>query len=110
MDLNIRKMTNHPPTPRGKSKDFCEFYSLNLDSEIELMCILWKERKIEKEALEQLGLTDVLKEAGDFFDLIQKAFIILLTLPCSTATIERTFYTLRRPLLFFLVYHVQLPP
>ena len=70
------------------------------DSEIELWCSLWKERKIEKEALQQLerlGLTDVVKEAGNFFPQIQKALIILLlTLPFTTATIERTFSTLRR--------------
>ena len=54
-----------------------------------------EERKIEKEALQQLDLTAVLKEAGDFFSHIQKALIILLTLPCTTA-IERTFSTLRR--------------
>ena len=44
------------------------------DCEIELWCSLWKERKIEKEALQQLDLTDVLKEAGDFFPQIQKAY------------------------------------
>ena len=71
---------------KAKSKDFCEFYILiSLDSEIELWCSLWKARKIKKQDLQQIDLTDALKKAGDFFNKS------------------------RRPLLFFLPYDVQLP-
>ena len=78
-------------------------YSLiSLDSEIELWCSLWTVRKIEKEALQQFCLTNVIKEAEDFFPHIQKALIILLTLPCTTATIERTFLYFRKALIILL--------
>ena len=82
-----------------KIKCFSEFYDLDIDkihAETELWYNLWRDKKMEKQNLKDLELTEVIKEANHFFPQIKSCLIIALVLPCSTSTIERSFSTLRR--------------
>lgn len=82
---------------KEKSQDFCQYYDLLLfEHEAELWYKLWKDKGMEKDALEKLDLIDVLKEADTFFPTTKKAILILLAQPCTTSNIERSFSTLRR--------------
>jgi hypothetical protein len=81
---------------KEKSKDFCQYYDLPLfEHEAELWYKLWKDKGIEREGLEKLDFTDVLKEADTFFPATKKAILISLAQPCTTSNIERSFSTLR---------------
>jgi hypothetical protein len=82
---------------KEKSQDFCQYYDLPLfEHEAELWYKLWKDKGIEREGLEKLDFTDVLKEADTFFPATKKAILISLAQPCTTSNIERSFSTLRR--------------
>lgn len=49
-----------------------------------------------KDELADLELASILKDAGLFYPNIRKALLISLSQPCTTATVERSFSTLRR--------------
>jgi hypothetical protein len=75
---------------KEKSQDFCQYYDLPLfEHEAELWYKLWKDKGIEREGLEKLDFTDVLKEADTFFPATKKAILISLAQPCTTSNIER---------------------
>nr|CAI5856055.1 unnamed protein product [Callosobruchus analis] len=48
------------------------------------------------ETLSDIEVVDLFKEANIFYPAVRKALIILSTIPCTTATVERSFSTLRR--------------
>lgn len=77
-------------------KTFSQFYDLpNIKNEIELWQKLWKDKPNPID-LSQLTVVDVLKEAETFFPETEKALKILIALPCTTCTVERSFSSLRR--------------
>lgn len=76
-----------------KTKQFSDFYQLDVSNEIELWYNLWADKKLEKQDIE---LCDVFKEAKIFYPSIKNALQIALAQPCTTCTIERSFSTLRR--------------
>lgn len=75
---------------------FSQFYSLSeINNEIELWRKLWQDKQDEVDSKE-LSVVDVIKETDIFFSETRKALIILVTLPCTTCTVERSFSSLRR--------------
>lgn len=82
---------------KSRMNNFCQFYNLeHFDGEIELWFELWKGKKMNEEDLKNLDTVEVLEEANTFFPGIKTSLKILLALPCTTCTIERSFSTLRR--------------
>lgn len=77
-------------------KPFSEFYKLDLSAEIELWYNTWKDKQLSEEAMKNLEVCDVITEADTFFPAVSHALEILLALPCTTCTVERSFSTLRR--------------
>lgn len=70
-----------------------QFYDLhNIKNEMELWHQLW----YDKPDPTNLAVVDVLKEAKTFFPETGKALKILIALPCTTCTVERSFSSLRR--------------
>ena len=70
------------------------FYELEeIESEAELWGFF---RTNKKENFDTLDLTDVIQHAEIFYPNVNTALHILLAMIYSTATIERTFSTLRR--------------
>ncbi|KAJ8949879.1 hypothetical protein NQ318_010513 [Aromia moschata] len=79
------------------TKDIAAFYNIrDLPIETELWFSLWKNKDLQKEELKALDLVDVLKETEQLFPHTRQALMICLAQPCTTATIERAFSTLRR--------------
>ncbi|VEN51205.1 unnamed protein product [Callosobruchus maculatus] len=83
--------------PVGSLKEACEtfaqFYDIpNIKNEIELWQQLWQ----NKSNVAELSVVDVLKDAKVFFPGTFRALKILITLPFTTCTIERSFSSLRR--------------
>lgn len=76
-------------------EDVSKFYELEgIVSEAELWQTFWLNTKnLDLEALE---ITALCRQAEHFYPKIEKALHILLAMPYSTATIERSFSTLRR--------------
>lgn len=77
-------------------KDICELYEKNFASfsaELDMWQKKWTGNGdlLPKTAIEAFLITD-----GSFFPIIKDLLQILATLPCSTATPERSFSTLRR--------------
>lgn len=75
---------------------FSDHYNLDLSGEIELWYETWKSKDLDEDQLKNLELCEVMEEANAFFPSVQHALEILLALPCTTCTIERSFSTLRR--------------
>lgn len=72
---------------------FAQFYDLpNIKHEIELWRKLWQDKPNPTE----LTVVNVLKKTENFFPETEKALKILITLPCTTCTVERSFSSLRR--------------
>nr|CAI5856035.1 unnamed protein product [Callosobruchus analis] len=67
------------------AESFQEFYNLDITGELNLWHNLW-----------DIEVVDLFKEANIFYPAVRKALIILSTIPCTTATVERSFSTLRR--------------
>ena len=57
---------------------------------------VWSEKNLHRQALKDLEIVEVIKEANTFFPAIKNALTISIAQPCSTSTIERSFSTLRR--------------
>lgn len=81
---------------KSSIQPFSDFYNLDLSGEIELWYETWKAKHLDEDHLKNLELCEVMEEANTFFPNVQYALEILLTLPCTTCTIERSFSTLRR--------------
>uniref|UniRef100_A0A8D8LGS4 HAT C-terminal dimerisation domain-containing protein n=1 Tax=Cacopsylla melanoneura TaxID=428564 RepID=A0A8D8LGS4_9HEMI len=74
-----------------------KYYEIeNINAEIDLWFNLWKNKNLTKTDLMKMDTIDVLQETDTFFPDIRKALMILLTIPPTTANIERSFSTLRR--------------
>lgn len=79
------------------SEEIANFYKIdNLKIEIELWYELWKSKELDDEYLKRLNLVDVYSEAKEMLPSVKHAIEIAMALPCTTATIERSFSTLRR--------------
>ena len=82
------------PDLKIRMKEISKFYELEgIESEAELCRFFWTKKK---ENLETLELTDAIQHAETFYPKVNTAPHILLAMPYSTVTIERTFSTLRR--------------
>lgn len=82
---------------KEKTESFNQFYHLEgIYSEIELWRKIWEEKKLTQNQLREICAADVFQETGLFFPFVQQALLILLALPCTTCTVERSFSSLRR--------------
>uniref|UniRef100_A0A6P7FG72 Uncharacterized protein LOC114329098 n=1 Tax=Diabrotica virgifera virgifera TaxID=50390 RepID=A0A6P7FG72_DIAVI len=63
----------------------------NLESELNI----WREYLSQSQIAENITIEDLIQHCK-FFPAIKDSCILLLTLPCTTCTIERSFSTLRR--------------
>ena len=83
---------------KENAKYFTQFYQLeNITAEIDLWYSLWKKEKNKsEEKLKDIEIIDLLNETDVFYPIITQALLILITIPCTTATVERSFSTLRR--------------
>lgn len=80
-----------------KEVSVSEFYHLeNINAELDVWYNLWKNKKLTKTELMKMDIIDVLLETDQFFPDIRKSLLILITIPPTTANIERSFSTLRR--------------
>lgn len=87
----MQKMTTE--NLKQTCESIAQFYDLpNIKNEIELWQQLWHDRL----NLTNLTVVDVLKETNSFFPETEKALKILIALPCTTCTVERSFSSLRR--------------
>lgn len=59
---------------------------------------MWQKKKLSKEEANEIDVVDLIKEATPFFPCMRRALIILSSLPPTTATVERSFSTLRKKL------------
>ncbi|CAH0551331.1 unnamed protein product [Brassicogethes aeneus] len=76
---------------------FTGFYQLNdITAEMDLWYNLWKEKKTTEDQLKGVEIIDLLDETDVFYPILKQALLILITIPCTTATVERSFSTLRR--------------
>lgn len=88
---HMQKMTTE--NLQQTCESIAQFYDLpNIKNEIELWQQLWHDRP----NLTNLTVVDVLKETHSFFPETEKALKILIALPCTTCTVERSFSSLRR--------------
>lgn len=79
------------------AKRFMEFYGLEeIEGELDLWFNLWKNKKLSKESLKEVEIVDLYTETNLFYPSIKQALLILLAIPATTATVERSFSTLRR--------------
>lgn len=70
-----------------------QFYNLpNIKIEVELWQQFWQNKPNSTDQT----VVDILKEAKPFFPDTEKALKILIALPCTTCTVERSFSSLRR--------------
>lgn len=82
---------------KQRARCFADFYELDgYESEAELWYNVWSEKNLDRQALKDLEIVEVIKEANTFFPAIKNALTISIAQPCSTSTIERSFSTLRR--------------
>lgn len=78
------------------SKLFEKHYDLDVSNELKLWYNLWKNKNLSEMELREIEVVELIKQADEFYPSIRKALKILCTLPCTTATVERSFSTLRR--------------
>ncbi|VEN38170.1 unnamed protein product [Callosobruchus maculatus] len=92
--LHPAHMQNMPvESLKEACETFAQFYDIpNIKNEIELWQQLWQ----NKSNVAELSVVDVLKDAKVFFPGTFRALKILITLPFTTCTIERSFSSLRR--------------
>lgn len=81
---------------KEKCEKIAQFYQLpgNLMSEVEVWKHIWEKKQCSN--MENADLLDLIPEATDFFPAIHTALAIAAAMPCTTATVERSFSTLRR--------------
>nr|CAI5825772.1 unnamed protein product [Callosobruchus analis] len=78
------------------AESFQEFYNLDITGELNLWHNLWVTKALSDDQLKDIEVVALFKEANIFYPAVRKALIILSTIPCTTATVERSFSTLRR--------------
>lgn len=82
---------------KTKIKPMGDFYKISrIETELELWFQLWKNKQVPAEDLQSIEVADLLSESQLFFPSVKKALEILITLPCTTCTVERSFSSLRR--------------
>lgn len=81
---------------RSNTLNFSFFYKLDMMDESELWYSLWQSKDLSDEILKNLDMIEVLNEADPFYPSVKKAIQISLAQPCGTATIERSFSTVRK--------------
>nr|CAI5838891.1 unnamed protein product [Callosobruchus analis] len=66
--------------------------------EFDLWFHLWKGKRVTDDKLNEndIEIIDLLNETDVFYPTIRQALLLLITIPCTTATVERSFSTLRR--------------
>nr|CAI5840180.1 unnamed protein product [Callosobruchus analis] len=84
------------PYLHKNAESFQEFYNLDITGELNLWHNLWVTKALSDDQLKDIEVVDLFKEANIFYPAVRKALIILSTIPCTTATVERSFSTLRR--------------
>nr|CAI5823659.1 unnamed protein product [Callosobruchus analis] len=75
------------------------FYQLeDIAAEIDLWFHLWKGKQVTDDKLKEkdIAIIDLLNRTDAFYPTIRQALLILITIPRPTATVERSFSTLRR--------------
>lgn len=89
LKLSLTEFTDHCNT-------FVAFYNLpEIENELELWYNMWKKESNVSE-YKEMKVLDVLEKADEFFPAMRLALLILITLPCTTCTVERSFSSLRR--------------
>ncbi len=79
------------------AKLFDKFYDVeDIQGELNLWYNIWSKKDLPETELKEIEVIDLLEEANEFFPAMRKALKILCTFPCTTATVERSFSTLRR--------------
>nr|CAI5834790.1 unnamed protein product [Callosobruchus analis] len=65
---------------------------------IDLWFHLWKGEQVTDDKLKEknIEIIEFLNETDTFYPSIRQALLILITIPCTTATVERSFSTPRR--------------
>ncbi|XP_050064233.1 zinc finger MYM-type protein 1-like [Aphis gossypii] len=90
LDINIKEF-------KFKINDFADYYQIkDIDSETELWYNVWNEKKLAKNKLSDMEMSEIVGETDIFFPKIKQALHISLAQQCTTSTIERSFSTLRR--------------
>lgn len=76
-------------------EEVSKFYELEgITSEAELWRTFWINK--QQQDFESIGITELIQVAESSYPKVKTALEILLAMPYSTATIERSFSTLRR--------------
>lgn len=79
------------------SKSFIEFYEMrDISAELDLWYNLWKKKDLTGDKLKDIEVAALFEEANIFFPATRHALFILSAFPSTTATVERSFSTLRR--------------
>src|SRR5678816_33319 len=72
---------------KEKTASFYSFYHLEgIEEELELWYKIWKDKKLSREELKDLVVSQVLKKTEPFFPSTKKALMILFAQPCTTST------------------------
>lgn len=86
-----------PKDLEQNAKSFIEFYELgDISAELDLWYNLWKKKNLAEDKLKDIEVAALLEEANIFFPATRRALLILSAFPSTTATVERSFSTLRR--------------
>lgn len=79
------------------AKSFTDFYDLvEVYGELDLWRNLWEQKNLPPDSLKDIEVAALLEEANIFFPATRRALLILSAFPATTATVERSFSTLRR--------------
>ncbi|RVE42608.1 hypothetical protein evm_012749 [Chilo suppressalis] len=78
------------------AESFQDFYNLDITGKLNLWHNLSMKNALSDDQLTDIEVVDLFNEANIFYHAVRKALIILSTIPCTTATVERSFSTLRR--------------
>lgn len=82
---------------KNNAESFMEFYKLgDVSAELDLWYNMWKKKNLAEDKLKDIEVAALLEEANVFFPATRHALLILSAFPSTTATVERSFSTLRR--------------
>ena len=78
------------------AKSFKEFYELgDISAELDLWYNLWKNNDLPGDKLKDIEVAALLEKDNIFFPATRHALLVLNAFPSTTATVERSFSTLR---------------
>ena len=81
---------------KKNAKSFKEFYELgDISAELDLWYNLWKNNDLPGDKLKDIEVTALLEKANIIFTATRHALLVLRAFPSTTATVERSFSTLR---------------